>query len=80
MSGLELKCGKAFASFELYKYLVDHSYRANKHLDELHEVCMLLKAMMTRPRYNSDFVISFLCFALHQHKADTKWAVLGNCR
>ncbi|EIE20243.1 O-methyltransferase [Coccomyxa subellipsoidea C-169] len=38
MSGLELKCGKAFASFELYKYLVDHSYRANKHLDELREV------------------------------------------
>lgn len=41
MSGLELKCGKMFASYGLYKYLVDHSYRPNKHLDGLHEVCRI---------------------------------------
>lgn len=33
-----MKYGGGMGSSELYQYLVEHSYRPNKHLDALHEV------------------------------------------
>ncbi|KAK9903920.1 hypothetical protein WJX75_000536 [Coccomyxa subellipsoidea] len=40
---LPIKYGSAFTNQNLYSYLVEHSYRPNKHLDELHEVTMTHK-------------------------------------